>query len=219
MMKSATVTTIKVEIADADAIAGIDLIWGQTCTVCGDRIEKRHVLDNVLAQAVDVEAWEPRKGPQRITVCGFCLQEDRLDAALEQHAARVIKAAEQQLAEAVKRAEYLRSLVGRLRVPTYAEYRARVDAIDPQIIASDSPRADIGGRAAFFTSETMFPKQVWRRRRPPHGRGRAGCVAGFFGVDGAANSRLVMFLPVSECTSISYTSPPNRNRGSRLRRR
>lgn len=85
--------------------------WG--CTVCGGCTEKVSVL---------CEDRTPQEGGARVRVCEQCLKDRDFDQklrdqaiGLEQHAA------------------YLRSLIGRLDVPTYQEWLAAEQARDAEI--------------------------------------------------------------------------------------
>ena len=94
------------------------ILWGQSCTLCGARIEKQQVWDNVLPQGHDSDC-EGRE----VTVCPSCLASKDINARIEQNAARF----DRQAADSLKRAAWLRSLTGRLNLPAYANYQAAVD--------------------------------------------------------------------------------------------
>jgi hypothetical protein len=73
--------------------------WG--CTVCGGHTDKEGVL---------------AEGPDGITVCAPCLKAGDIDARLGRHAAQLAQAAAN-----------VQDLIGRLNVPTFAEWRAEMD--------------------------------------------------------------------------------------------
>jgi hypothetical protein len=87
------------------------ILWGQACTLCGNRIEEQQVRDDVLAQGHDSDA--ARKGDVNglVTICASCLASKDIGACIEQRAA------------------WLRSLIGRLNLPAYANYQAAQDEI------------------------------------------------------------------------------------------
>jgi hypothetical protein len=99
-------------------------LWCQSCTLCGNRIEKQQVGDNVLARGYDSE----REGHE-VMVCASCLASEDVAARIERHAVEF----EQQAAGSLKRAAWLRSLIGRLNLPTYADYQAAEDEIASSI--------------------------------------------------------------------------------------
>ena len=80
------------------------------CTVCGGCTEKV----NILAQS------DPKiEGKTVIRVCETCLQRGGIDDKLEEHA---------QSLEAF--AAYVRSLRGRLDVPSFSEWEAKVEEVE-----------------------------------------------------------------------------------------
>jgi hypothetical protein len=87
------------------------ILWGQSCTLCGDRIEEQQVQDDVLAQGHDSDAARKADVNRVVTVCAACLASDDISERIEQRAA------------------WLRSLIGRLNLPAYADYQAAQDAI------------------------------------------------------------------------------------------
>ena len=89
---------IKVKLVETDPFTS------EVCTVCGFRIPASHGFIGEV-------------GSPAISVCAACLQSGEIDQRLEAHAV-----------ELLKRAEWLKSLVGRLDVPTYAEWQARMTA-------------------------------------------------------------------------------------------
>jgi hypothetical protein len=90
---------IKVELVETNVLTR----W--PCTVCGGVTEK----DPILAEGADPSAEKKKI----LRVCDLCLKDGNIDARLLDHAARL---------EA--NAAYLRTLVGRLDVPTYAAWKA-----------------------------------------------------------------------------------------------
>ena len=78
------------------------------CTVCGGCTEKVEVLA------------EAESGG--IRVCETCLEVGNIDEPLEWHAAQLLK-----------RAEWLQSLVGRLEVPTFAEWQDRINQAEDEM--------------------------------------------------------------------------------------
>jgi hypothetical protein len=110
-------------------------LWGNSCTLCGNRIERQVVCDDVLAQGYDSE----REGHE-VTVCASCLASEDVGARIEQHAAAI----EQRAADMLKRAAWVRSLTGRLNLPAYADYRAALDEIGADLQrAVDECRAEL----------------------------------------------------------------------------
>src|SRR5450755_1815073 len=84
----------------------IDLVWTNVhmcwpCSVCGGSTDK----DSVLAE-----------GPDGLRVCHDCMKDGDFDARLEAHIARK-----------EEHAQFLRTLIGRLQVPTYQEWRDECD--------------------------------------------------------------------------------------------
>lgn len=77
------------------------------CTVCGGCTEKV----GVLAEAAEDE----------IRVCETCLQWGVIDTELEIHAEKL-----------EERADWLRSLKGRLQVPTFTEWQARMNEVEQE---------------------------------------------------------------------------------------
>ena len=94
-------TTIEVELVETHFFTR----W--PCTVCGGCTEKVAILaEGRQSLSNDGES-------RLVRVCEYCLQAGEIDARLELHA-RQIEA----------EAALLRDMIGRLQVPTYAEYLA-----------------------------------------------------------------------------------------------
>jgi hypothetical protein len=90
------------------------------CHVCGGTTEKV----NVLCEGHDARlAGEVRDNSVR--VCEQCLRDGDIDGRLVRHAARL-----------ESKAAYLRTFIGRLKVPTYAEWQAYEKRVDVAGMAS-----------------------------------------------------------------------------------
>jgi hypothetical protein len=87
-------------------------LWGRTCTLCGKAIHKQQSNDDVLAQGHDNGC--------EINVCVSCMASEDVDALIEQRAASF----EQTAAHCRQSAAWMRSLIGRLDLPTCAEWKA-----------------------------------------------------------------------------------------------
>jgi hypothetical protein len=101
------------------------ILCRRACTLCGNRIEEQQVRDDVLAQGHDSDA--ARKGDVNgiVTVCAPCLASKDIGARIQLHAAVF----DRQAGRNRKRAAWLRSLIGRLNLPAYADYQAAEDEI------------------------------------------------------------------------------------------
>jgi hypothetical protein len=84
------------------------------CTACGGATEKVPIL------------CEGLDGAERVRVCESCLEAGDIDARLRQNAAR-----------ADEHATYLRGLIGRLRVPSFARYKAASAKYDAEYAAAE----------------------------------------------------------------------------------
>src|SRR6516225_1884850 len=87
------------------------ILCRQACTLRGNRIEEQQVRDDVLAQGHDSDVACKGDVNGVVTVCASCLASEDIGARIEQHAA------------------WLRSLIGRLNLPAYADYQAAEDEI------------------------------------------------------------------------------------------
>ncbi len=101
-------TTIKVELVETNFLTR----W--PCTVCGGCTEKVPIL---AEGRQDLSSGDIHVGEHRIVrVCENCLRLGAIDDRLELHARQM--EAEAQL---------LREMIGRLQVPTFAEWQARYE--------------------------------------------------------------------------------------------
>ena len=101
-------TTIEVELVESSFLTR----W--PCTVCGGCTEKVPIL---AEGRQDLSSGDINVGEYRtIRVCENCLQFGEIDARLEL-GARQLEA----------QAQSLREMIGRLRVPTFAEWQARCE--------------------------------------------------------------------------------------------
>ena len=101
-------TTIEVGLVEASFLTR----W--PCTVCGGCTEKVPILaeGRQNLSSGDIHVGEHRK----IRVCENCLQFGEIDEKLELHA-RQLEA----------EAQLLREMIGRIQVPTFAEWQARCE--------------------------------------------------------------------------------------------
>lgn len=84
------------------------------CTLCGDCTEKVSI---VAEGRQDLSSGDIHDGEHRIVrVCEYCLKAGEIDARLEL-GARQFEA----------QAQLLREMIGRLQVPTFAEWQARCE--------------------------------------------------------------------------------------------
>jgi hypothetical protein len=140
--------TTKVQDANSSEIA-VELVstnfftrW--PCTVCGGHTEKVGVLAEATIRCEGDET-------ATIRVCERCLEAGDIDARLERNAADL------ELAAAARR-----GLIGRLKVPTYAEWEAREEREDvAHFAAHESEGAEEYN--AVLNDDAVFEK--WRRRR------------------------------------------------------
>jgi hypothetical protein len=88
---------------------------GEYCTVCGEQAHSE-VLCEGHAESGEL-----------IRVCETCLEAGDIDSRLQQHAAEVDKFA-----------AYLRGLVGTIKAPSFAHWKAAVEAIEAEDERADA---------------------------------------------------------------------------------
>jgi hypothetical protein len=100
------------------------------CTLCGKLISFVDGQDYVVVpMGLDDDSG------RYVTVCAGCLMVDDIDTHLEQCAATQSKRAQEEAERLLERAknevEFLRNLIGRLRLPTSNAWLARVEEYRP----------------------------------------------------------------------------------------
>jgi hypothetical protein len=99
------------------------------CTVCGGTTEKVSPLVEAIIEGGDgVSA--------RLRVCEQCLKNEKIDEELQAHAQHLRR-----------KADFLESLIGQLKVPTYAEWEAAYAAEEAECAKAYAER-----EAAYATS-------------------------------------------------------------------
>jgi hypothetical protein len=109
------------------------------CTVCGGCTEKVAVL---------VEAKDSINGGDDLRVCEECLKRDDIDGELGRHADRLEADAQE-----------LRRLIGHLKVPTFAEWRAECERADAEVPTYAEWRAERGRADAEWRAECAAAPQ------------------------------------------------------------
>jgi hypothetical protein len=138
---SSTDRDILVELTETNVLTR----W--PCHVCGGRTAKVDVLAEVLSG--------PYKG---LRVCERCLKAGDIDTRLARQADEL----EEWVKERVKK---LRALIGRLQVPSYAEWRAYQEQFENPVYTPDEMVDTDGGILDELENITHdHPYAAWRRR-------------------------------------------------------
>ena len=134
-MNKATVENCQRGDVVVELVASKTLIR-QHCTICGGRTERV----NVLAEA------RIHDGDLIVRVCETCLKLDNIDEQLDTHAKRLASGA-----------KYLRSIMGLLVLPTYAEWEKRNAELEAeyerQRLESQKPYPQCGRGGGSFDKE------------------------------------------------------------------
>jgi hypothetical protein len=88
------------------------------CDVCGDHTGKVRIL---------CEGYD-RQADSLIRVCGECLAHDDIDGQLQKHADHL-----------EEYAAFLRGFIGRLQVPTFAQWQVRAEAHELKWVLANTP--------------------------------------------------------------------------------
>src|ERR1700730_7399675 len=102
-----------------------------SCTVCGGRTEKEPILAEGCSAGC-TDCGDKNCGGSLVRVCEFCLQAGDIDKRLNKH-----------ITEMLEEVDSLRSLIGRLRVPTYAAWKAACEAHEERWVRENTNCATV----------------------------------------------------------------------------
>jgi hypothetical protein len=148
-LNSTTERDIVVELTNSKAF----IRW--PCSVCGGGTERVSALAEVLSG--EYEGFR---------VCETCLKAGDIDMRLARRAAHLEQWIKEEVEEVKEEVKALRALIGRLRVPSYAEWRAYEERLGITMYAAHR----MGGTDGDINAETdkimqdEATYQVWRQR-------------------------------------------------------
>jgi hypothetical protein len=105
------------------------------CTICGGWTEKVsvHAESDALPPkegSVLPESSDGRDEYEVIRVCEFCLKSGDIDERLAEQAADIEANIERRAEQSRQYVQFLRSLVGKLKVPTFAQWQEACQALE-----------------------------------------------------------------------------------------